>query len=139
MLAQLRLWAPPLLSVLTVYAFDRATARRGLVPPGFVDPLRRAPFLVLLALVLAFGVFAGLATVGVPESPDFSGVPTAQLFLLHILFVATLLCWYATGWGGFAPAAGSHPRELAAQLGLRTVRLDVELGIGVLAGLAGWL
>lgn len=139
MLALLRLWAPPLLSVLTVYAFDRAAARRGLSPPGFVDPLRRAPFLVLLALVLAFGVFAGLATVGVSESPDFSAVPTAQLFLLHALFLVTLACWYALGWGGFAPAGGSHARELASQLGLRAVRLDVELGIGVLAGLAGWL
>lgn len=35
MLDALRLWAPPLLGVLAAFAFDRASARRGLRPPGF--------------------------------------------------------------------------------------------------------
>jgi membrane protease YdiL (CAAX protease family) len=139
MLEALRLWAPPLLGVLAAFAFDRASARRGLRPPGFADPLRRAPFLALLALVLAFGVFAGLATLGESGTVDFSAVDPLQLFLLHLFFLAALAAWYGLGWGGLGLPPGSHRRELAAQLGLRSGRLDVELGIGVLAGVAGWV
>ena len=101
--------------------------------------MRRAPFLVLLALVLAFGVFGGLATVGEGAAADFSAVHPSQLFLLHVLFLATLAIWYGLGFAGHPPAAGTHGRELAAQLGLRSSRLDVELGIGVLAGVGGWV
>lgn len=139
MLDALRLWAPPLLGVLAAFAFDRASARRGLRPPGFGDPLRRAPFLALLALVLAFGVFAGLATLGESGTVDFSAVDPLQLFLLHVVFLSSLAAWYALGWGGLGLPPGSHRRELAAQLGLRSGRLDVELGIGVVAGVAGWV
>ena len=136
----LRAVGPVLLSLATVAAIDRLTVQRGLRPPGF-DParageaaagLRRGLAMAVLAGVLWLGVFGPLGTVGTDLQPDFSQVHAGQLFLLHGLFAATLAVWY---WLGFAGTGGSW----VAQLGLRCGRPLRELGIGLAAGVGGWL
>ena len=136
----LRTIGPVVLAVATAAAIDRMTRQRGLQPPGF-DPAWRGPgtavrrrglALAALAAVLWLGVFGPLGTVGTDIQPDFTQVGAGQLFLLHGLFAATLAAWYALG---FAGTGGSF----AVQLGLRAVRLLPELGIGLAAGIGGWL
>ena len=69
---------------------------------------------------------------GTDIEPDFSRVGAGQLFLLHGIFCVTLAIWYVLG---FAGTGGSW----VAQLGLRCSRLLPELGIGLAAGIGGWL
>ncbi|MCL4838909.1 MAG: CPBP family intramembrane metalloprotease [Thermoanaerobaculia bacterium] len=135
MLELLQPWLPPFLALGAVVAFDRAEGRRGLTPPRFASPVRRGIFLVLLALVLAVGVFGGLA--GAAEI-DLEALRAPQLFLLHFLFLSTLLFWHALGFGGGFASPGEAWRSLAAQLGLRAPRPGRELLIGLVAGVGGW-
>lgn len=136
----LRTVGPVLLALAAVAAIDRLTWQRGLQPPGF-DPrrrgdgtalLRRGLAMAVLAGVLWIGVFGPLGTVGTDIQPDFSQVHASQLFLLHGLFAATLAVWYVLG---FAGTGGSW----TVQLGFRSGRLLPELGIGLAAGVGGWL
>ncbi|HSM50173.1 MAG TPA: hypothetical protein VLA75_02090, partial [Thermoanaerobaculia bacterium] len=124
MLEAIQPWLPPILALGTVVAFDRAEARRGLTPPGFASPVRRGTFLVLLALVLAVGVFGGLAG---PAEIDLEALRAPQLFLLHFLFLSTLLFWHALAFGGGFATLGEVGRSLAAQLGLGAPRPGREL------------
>ena len=136
----LRAVGPVLLALATVTAIDRLTFRRGLQPPGF-DPVRRGDgaaavrrglALAVLAGVLWIGVFGPLGAIGTDIQPDFSQVHASQLFLLHGLFAAALAIWYLLG---FAGTGGSW----TAQLGFRAGRPLPELGIGLAAGVGGWL
>ncbi|MFQ5351223.1 MAG: type II CAAX prenyl endopeptidase Rce1 family protein, partial [Thermoanaerobaculia bacterium] len=136
----LRAVGPLLLALAAVVAIDRLTTRAGLQPPGFLAArqdegkalLRRGLAMAALAGVLWIGVFGPLGTLGTDIQPDFSEVPVSQLFLLHGLFATALVVWYLLG---FAGTGGS----LAAQLGFRSSRLLPELGIGLAAGIGGWL
>lgn len=136
----LRTLGPALLALAAVVAIDRLTARRGLQPPAFAAAwrgegparARRALAMGLLAGVLWVGVFGPLGVVGTDIEPDFSQVQVGQLFLLHGLFAVSLAGWYLLG---FAGTGGSF----AAQLGLRSERPLPELGIGLAAGVGGWL
>lgn len=136
----LRAVGPVLLALAAVAWIDRLTSRRGLRPPGF-DParcgegpaaVRRGLAMAVLAGVLWIGVFAPLGTVGSDVQPDFSQVHAGQLFLLHGLFAGSLAIWYALG---FAGTGGSW----TAQLGFRSPRPLPEIGIGLAAGVGGWL
>jgi membrane protease YdiL (CAAX protease family) len=129
-----------LLALAAVVTIDRLSSRRGLQPPAF-DPAwrgdgtavaRRGLAMAALAGVLWVGVFGPLATVGTDIQPDFSRVHAGQLFLLHGLFAASLAIWYLLG---FAGTGGSW----VTQLGLRSGRPLPELGIGMAAGIGGWL
>jgi len=135
MLELLQSWLPPILALAAVVAFDRAEERRGLRPPGFASPVRRGTFLVLLALVLAVGVFGGLAG---PAEIDLEALRAPQLFLLHFLFLSTLLFWHALAFGGQFATPGEVGRSLVAQLGLRAPRPGREILIGLVAGVGGW-
>jgi len=117
-----------------VALFDRASRRRGLDPPGFRQPARRLLGLSALALVLALTAFAPLAGLGQPEPPprSFEGVAPWQLFVIHVLLVATMVIWWTAAYGG----SGERPGR---QLGLAARRPGVELALGVAFGVAAWL
>jgi len=123
---------PPLSALAAAFAFDRALGRRGLRPPGFADPVRRAGAGALLALCFWFGIFFPLGSLGLDQTPDLAHVPTWQLFALHALFVSTLLGWYLLGFAGTGA-------RLAEQVGLATARPGREVAIGILAGFAAWV
>jgi membrane protease YdiL (CAAX protease family) len=136
----LRTVGPVLLAMTTAVAVDRLTWRRGLQPPGFgsarvgegLAAARHGLALAVLAGALWIGVFGPLGTVGSGIQPDLSQVHASQLFLLHGLFGAALGAWYLLG---FAGTGGSW----TVQLGLKCRRPLPEIGIGLAAGVAGWL
>lgn len=124
---------PFLLAFLATAAFDRGTRRRGLDPPGFASPGRRAAGLAALGMALALSSFATFGALGAaPVELDFSAVPSWQLFALHGVLLAAVGGWYAAGYAGSATS-------LAAQLGLRAARPLRELGLGVAFGVGAWL
>ncbi|MDH3254736.1 MAG: CPBP family intramembrane metalloprotease [Acidobacteriota bacterium] len=142
--ALLRTAGPPVLAVLTAFLVDHLCARRGLLPPGFrvsdspgalsAAALRRATALLVVAGALWLGVFAPLGSLGVESVFDPTGIKAPQLFLLHGLLLAAVGSWFLLGFG--AGGSGTGPRH---QFGLRARRVDVELGIGVVAGLVAWM
>jgi membrane protease YdiL (CAAX protease family) len=89
------------------------SAARGLVPPGFRVPWRRVLAILVVAALLAVGVFAPLGALGEKAAaPDVSQIATPQLFLLHALMVATMGIWFLLGFAGRAarpPAAVPSP------------------------------
>ena len=142
--------------------FDRLCAARGLLPPGFRVPWRRWLALAVLAGLLAIGVFAPVASLGVGEEPDLSKITTPQLFALHVLMLFTMASWFLLGFAGTARAAaipdievfGEEPpspaappapppipvgRQLLAQFGLLAPNVPREIGVGLLLGLAAWV
>ena len=91
-------------------ALDRMSAARGLLPPGFRVPWRRALALLVVAVFLMIGVFSPLGTLGLKAEPEPTHVATPQLFLLHILMVSTIGIWFLLGFAGRA----AHPPAPAA-------------------------
>lgn len=97
----LRLILPAGLACLVAWLLDWGSARKGLTPPGFAVPWRRALAFLAVAGVLWIGVTLPLGTVGKVETPtDFSKIATPQLFLLHFLMVAAGLAWFLLGFAG---------------------------------------
>lgn len=124
---------PFLLAFLAVLGVDRGARRRGLDPPGFAQPARRAAGLSALAMALALSSFGSFGGAGPAEGElDLSAVASWQLFALHLVMVAAAAGWYATGYAGTGTSAG-------AQLGLRARRPIRELGLGVAFGIGAWL
>jgi membrane protease YdiL (CAAX protease family) len=137
----LRALLPLALALLAAWAFDHGAVRRGLLPPGFAIPWRRAAALSLLAFVLWVGILAGLGTIGVPSpGPDLASLGPLQLFGMHGLLVITMVAWYLLGF----PAAQRRLEGVgdavhwSAQLGWRTPSPLADLGVGVLAGVVIW-
>lgn len=130
--------------------FDRRTVLAGLLPPGFradgALPFSSRRLLAALLLVCVFwlGVFLPLATLGAVE-PDLPSVSRAQLFLLHAVFLLTLVLWYLLGFVGVreeAPVAASDPApapRFLRQFGLNTPEFLKEIGLGLAAGFAAWV
>jgi membrane protease YdiL (CAAX protease family) len=134
----LRQAGPAALAAAAALYLDRRTRRLGLDPPGFREPLRRVLGLGAVALVLWVAVFLPLGRIGsgAEGEPDFSSLPTWQLFLVHLLLLAALAGWYGAGFGG---AAGRGPGASAAeQLGLATPGRLREVGVGLLFGVGAW-
>jgi membrane protease YdiL (CAAX protease family) len=124
---------PFLLAFLAVAAIDRGARRRGLDPPGFAQPSRRAAGLATLGMALALSSFAGFAAIGAAEIElDFAGLPAWQLFALHLVLLAAVGGWYAAGYAGTGTS-------LAEQIGLAARRPLRELGLGVAFGIGAWL
>jgi membrane protease YdiL (CAAX protease family) len=143
-------WSPAVLALLTTLLFDQLSRRRGLLPPGFgggVQPVsgpsklgiaRRSLALTSLWGVLWIGVFFPLAALGQATELDLSSVSTPQLFLLHLLFVLTLMVWYVLGFAGM-PGFGTVGRNSwVSQLGFRTPSIWREIGLGLVAGVGAW-
>lgn len=137
----LRLLAPALLAAGTAVWVDRTTEARGYLPPGLAVRWRRMAALFVLTSIFYVGVFLPVGMIG---SDRFSmeeplEISTPELFLLHALLLVTLLAWYALGYGGSArPPSQGAVAGFARQLGLRTNRPLLEVGIGIAAGIGGW-
>ncbi|RMH18028.1 MAG: CPBP family intramembrane metalloprotease [Acidobacteria bacterium] len=160
----LRLLAALLLAAASAVAADRLGARRGLLPPGFAQPLRRLLAIVLLAGVLLLAVF--LPALTYPPPPiDPAALSTADLFISHLLLLAAVAGWTLLGFAGTSrpaaaapwepgvaeldampagatpPEAGGLPPPVdwAGQLGLRSAAPLRDLGLGLAVGAGAWL
>ncbi|HEY0512461.1 MAG TPA: type II CAAX endopeptidase family protein [Thermoanaerobaculia bacterium] len=140
------------------FAVDALCAARGLLPPGFRAPWRRGLAMLVLAALLAVGVFAPLASFGVSLEPDLAKISTPQLFLLHALMVATMVLWFLLGFAGVRPVPPPVPepvlepapeppppprlslaRQFAIQFGfVPRTSVPREIGLGVLVGIGAW-
>jgi membrane protease YdiL (CAAX protease family) len=88
-------------SVLGALLLDVLCAARGLLPPGFRVPWRRALADLTVALLLAVAVFAPLGSLGMKTgAEDLSKISTPQLFLLHVLMAVTMGVWFLLGFAG---------------------------------------
>ncbi len=97
----LRVTAVVVPAVLGALLLDVVCAARGLLPPGFRVPWRRALADLTVALLLAIAVFAPLGSLGMKTSTeDLSSISTPQLFLLHVLMVITMGVWFLLGFAG---------------------------------------
>jgi membrane protease YdiL (CAAX protease family) len=106
----LRLSLTGLLALAGAVLLDWLTARRGLLPPGFREPWRRWSAVLVVALLFWIGITGSLSGIGQPAvEPDLSGISTPQLFLLHVLMIATLLTWFTLGLAGVRPAPLPRP------------------------------
>jgi membrane protease YdiL (CAAX protease family) len=138
---------PVLMAIGTSMAIDRGMERRGLLPPNFrIGPaataplrqralVRRAAALMVMAIVLAIGIFGPLTMLGSAEPAALDGLTTPDLFTLHTVFLTGLAAWYLLGFSGTGAAVTAWRR----QLGFSAGSIVREIGIGVAAGVAGWL
>ncbi|MBV8202209.1 MAG: CPBP family intramembrane metalloprotease [Acidobacteria bacterium] len=99
-----RLLAPAVLALATTWTLDWMCRRKGLLPPGFRNPWRRAAASALVFFILWVGIFAPLGMIGLPQPQlDLSAISTPRLFLLHGLLVGVLLGWFVLGFAGVRP------------------------------------
>ena len=134
----LRLLVAVLMAAATALAVDRWTEARGFLPPGFARPWRRAAALAVLAGIFFVGIFLPVALVGVErEVLGPEDMTTPQLFLLQGLLLLSLVLWFLLGFAGAAPEGLAA--AFARQFGLRAPRPAVELGVGLAAGVGGWV
>lgn len=95
----LRILGPAALALLATWALDWLCRRRGLMPPGFRRPWRRAAASALVFFILWFGIFAPLGEIGLAEPQlDLSSISTPRLFLLHGMLAAVVLGWMVLGF-----------------------------------------
>ncbi len=100
------------LAFLLAITLDWCMARKGLTPPGLREPWRRWAALLLVTLFFWIGITGPLAALGQPAvEPDLSQITTPQLFLLHVLMVATMLSWFALGFAGVRLAPVPRPPQ----------------------------
>ncbi len=139
------------LAVAAAQAVDALTRRRGLDPPGFRRPHRRA--LASLVLVFAFlvGVFGPAVSFDQPPEVDFESLGWGSVFFLQALLLLTLGLWYALGYLGVAGGEGIGGVERVEGVeevqkvdrlrlfGLRCRDPLAELGIGLVAGFFAWI
>lgn len=110
-----RLLLPAVLALAAAWALDRSTARRGLQPPGFRSPARRALGLAAVAALLFRGVFLPLGLIGLDDAAtkvDLSTVHPVQLFGLHAMMIAALLVWFLAGYAGVRRRPSPEPAEI---------------------------
>jgi membrane protease YdiL (CAAX protease family) len=132
----LRLFGPLVGALAAAWALDRLCRRKGLMPPGFRSPGRRAAAFVLVSFVFWVGIFRPLGDIGLELKLDLSAISTPQLFLLHGLMAAAVLGWFALGFAGLGrerpgdpggPAQGTVAVPLVSDAG----------GLGVPGALVG--
>ena len=118
----LRLLGPMAAAIAATWALDWLCRRKGLMPPGFRRPWRRAAAAALVFFILWVGIFGPLGDLGLEQKLDLSSISTPRLFLLHALMAVVVLGWFALGFAGVgkgsrapAPAAGpATPATTAA-------------------------
>jgi membrane protease YdiL (CAAX protease family) len=98
-IAPWRLLLPALLALAAAWGLDAACARRGLLPPGFRNPVRRALGFAAVALVFFRGVFLPLGLIGLAGlEVKVAALHPFQLFFLHLMMVGALLTWFLAGY-----------------------------------------
>lgn len=132
----LRLAAAFALATATALWLDAEGERRGLSPPGWREPWRRAAASVVVAGVLLLAVFLPVATFGVAPEPELAELRLGDLFLGQELLLTAVALWVALGWLGVGASA---PTALADSLGLRAARPLRELALGLGFGVGAWL
>ena len=147
----LRTVGPALLALLTTMAFDWATRRRGLDPPGFESRglsllparsgghWRRGISLALLWLVFWIGVFLPLGALGSDQEIDIASLTVPQLFILHGLLIFCVAVWYVCGFVAVPGRRAKEGDRWQAQLGFRAISIRREIGVGLVAGVGAWL
>jgi membrane protease YdiL (CAAX protease family) len=116
----LRLLGPAAVALLATWALDWLCRRRGLLPPGFRRPWRRAAASALVFFILWFGIFAPLGVIGLAEPKlDLSSISTPRLFLLHGMLAVVVLGWMVLGFAAVprrvpAPVLGPAPAPVPA-------------------------
>lgn len=121
----------------TALLLDRAMARRGLVPPGFANPLRRALAACLMAAFFYFAIFLPITAYGQSQPSDIAEQPIPLLFTMQALLAGVVGTWYLLGFAARRPA--DPVQRFRVQFGLVTSRPLEELFLGLVAGGAGWL
>lgn len=132
-----RLLVPAVLAAGSAIWVDRATEARGFLPPGFRVVWRRVAAMAVLASIFFIGVFLPVGMIGAEAQPLPEDIDTPSLFLLQGLLLLSVVAWFVLAHGGTSeePLA----TVFARQLGLRAERPGAEIGVGFLAGIAGWL
>lgn len=136
-LQPIRLLIPALLALGAAVWVDWATARRDVVPPGFQVAWRRIGALAVLASIFFLGVFLPVGMIGSERPPAPTEIGTPGLFLLQGLLVLSLVAWFVLGYAGCTERGLGE--VFARQFGLRAERPWHELGLGVAAGIVGWV
>ncbi len=133
----LRLLLTVLLAGGAAWLVDRWTELRGVLPPGFESPWRRAAAFLVVASILFIGVFLPLALLGESRTLEPADVSGPRVFLLQSLLVLSLVAWFVLGYAG--RGGRSLAGQFARQFGLRSERPGFELALGLAAGAAGWV
>ena len=126
------------LSVAVAGLVDLAGRWKGLDPPGFRNPIRRATALTLVAGSLYLGVFAVLGNLGSDFEIDTTSLRAWDLFLLHFILVLVLMGWLYLGFArntGTAVTTG----QVFQQIGLVSPRTGMEILLGSGLGILIWL
>ena len=136
----IRLLLALVLAAAAALAVDALGRRRGLDPPGFRDPLRRALASVLLTVVFLFGIFLPAVHFDQVPEVDPETLQPAAVFVLQTLLLVALALWLALGYLGVdgETAGGEGRRRPADALGLRCRNPLGELAFGTAAGLVAW-
>ena len=103
----LRFFGPVAAALAAAWALDRLCRRKGLMPPGFHRPWRRAGASLLVFFILWVGIFGPLGELGREQKIDLSTISTPRLFFLHWLMAVTVLGWFLLGFAGIRPAGRS--------------------------------
>jgi membrane protease YdiL (CAAX protease family) len=148
------------LAALTAAGFDRATERRGVLPPAFSRPGRRTAALLWTGFVFLVALFLPLAVIGAPqELPTPEALRSPALFVTQALLAGSVVVWFLLGYGGvrwppvedLEPVDGEPAAEpvvaprlpliptFLRQFGLIAARPGREILIGLGAAVAGWI
>lgn len=111
----IRLFLPAVLAFAAAWGLDHMSERKGLAPPGFREPWRRALAFLFVGVVLWLGVMSPLASLGLEVEQDLSRITTPQLFLLHGVMVATVLVWFLLGFAGVRTPGAWSPAPAPAE------------------------
>lgn len=133
----LRTLVPVLLAAGAAIWMDRATEARGFLPAGFRQRGRRVAGGVVLASTFFLAVFRPVGQIGLESQPLPENIPAPTLFVVQALLLLSAVTWFVLAYAGTTDR--SLAKVFARQLGLRAEAPGVEVGLGVLAGLAGWL
>jgi membrane protease YdiL (CAAX protease family) len=138
----IRLAVALVLAVAAAQAVDFLGRRRGLDPPGFRDPRRRALASALLALLFLIGIFLPAVHFDQVPEVDLESLRPGSVFVFQGLLLAALALWLALGYVAVdgEPLAGGaeRRRRVASALGLRCREPFAELAFGAAAGLVAW-
>lgn len=129
-----------ILAATVALLIDLRSERKGLLPPGFASPGRRAMALLILTFVLLLGVFSPLVTFDAVAMPDVEQLDFTQLFAFQALLALSLGLWYALGFAGLADDENQVKPRLSglAVLGLRARHPLREVALGLVIGVIAW-